>query len=69
MNLNLTRPLAVIDLETTGTNIGTDRIVEICILKVYPDGKKEVKTHRVNPEIPIPAEITAIHGKIGRAHV
>ncbi|HPK05618.1 MAG TPA: exonuclease domain-containing protein [Bacteroidales bacterium] len=62
MNLNLTRPLAVIDLETTGTNIGTDRIVEICILKVYPDGKKEVKTHRVNPEIPIPAEITAIHG-------
>ncbi|MGB4204266.1 MAG: exonuclease domain-containing protein [Bacteroidales bacterium] len=62
MNLNLTRPLAVIDLETTGTNIGTDRIVEICILKVYPDGRKEMKTHRVNPEIPIPAEVTAIHG-------
>jgi DNA polymerase-3 subunit epsilon len=62
MNLNLTRPLAVIDLETTGTNVGSDRIVEICILKVYPDGKQEVKTYRVNPGIPIPPVVTAIHG-------
>jgi DNA polymerase III subunit epsilon len=62
MNLNLTRPLAVIDLETTGTNVGSDRIVEICILKVYPDGRQEVKTLRVNPGIPIPPVVTAIHG-------
>jgi DNA polymerase-3 subunit epsilon len=62
MNLNLTRPLAVIDLETTGTNVGSDRIVEICILKVYPDGRQEIKTHRVNPGMPIPPVVTAIHG-------
>lgn len=62
MNLNLTRPLAVIDLETTGTNVGSDRIVEICILKVYPESKQEVKTYRVNPGIPIPPVVTAIHG-------
>jgi DNA polymerase III subunit epsilon len=62
MNLNLTRPLAVIDLETTGTNVGSDRIVEICILKVHPGGRQEVKTHRVNPGIPIPPVVTAIHG-------
>jgi len=62
MNLRLTRPLAVFDLETTGTNVGSDRIVEICILKVHPGGKQEVKTHRVNPLIPIPPVVTAIHG-------
>lgn len=62
MNLHLTRPLAVIDLETTGTNVGSDRIVEICILKVYPDGKQEVRTHRVNPGVPIPPAVIAIHG-------
>mgnify|MGYP002619809180 CR=1 FL=1 len=62
MNLKLTRPLAVIDLETTGTNVGSDRIVEICILKIMPDGSREVKTVRINPGIPIPPEVTAIHG-------
>lgn len=62
MNLNLTRPLAVLDLETTGTNVGSDRIVEICILKVFPDVKKEIKTYRINPGIPIPPVVTAIHG-------
>lgn len=62
MNLNLTRPLAVIDLETTGTNVGSDRIVEICILKVHPGGKQEIKTHRVNPGIAIPPVVIAIHG-------
>jgi len=62
MKLNLTRPLAMFDLETTGVNIGSDRIVEICIIKVHPDGHEEVLTRRINPGIPIPPEVTAIHG-------
>lgn len=62
MELKLTRPLAVFDLETTGVNVGADRIVEICILKIFPDGRQETKTRRVNPTIPIPAFATAIHG-------
>jgi len=62
MKLNLTRPLAFFDLETTGTNVVTDRIVEICVFKVMPDGSTEQKTRRINPGIPIPAEVTAIHG-------
>lgn len=62
--LNLTRPLAFFDLETTGLNIASDRIVEISILKVFPPdgGRKESKTLLINPTIPIPAEITRIHG-------
>jgi len=62
MELNLTNPLVFFDLETTGVNIGTDRIVEISILKIYPNGNKESKTWLVNPEVEIPAEATAIHG-------
>ena len=62
MNLNLTKPICFFDLETTGVNITTDRIVEIAILKVHPNGKEESKTWLVNPEIPIPAEVVAIHG-------
>lgn len=62
MNLNLSKPLCFFDLETTGVNISNDRIVEISILKVNPDGEKESKTWLVNPEIPIPKEVTAIHG-------
>ncbi|MDP2424060.1 MAG: exonuclease domain-containing protein [Bacteroidales bacterium] len=62
MKLKLTRPLAVIDLETTGVNVGSDRIVEICILKVWPDGNREIRTQRVNPGIPIPPAVVAIHG-------
>lgn len=62
MQLHLTKPICFFDLETTGVNISKDRIVEISILKVYPDGKKESKTWLVNPEIPIPKEVTAIHG-------
>jgi DNA polymerase-3 subunit epsilon len=62
MELSLTRPLAVFDLETTGTNVATDRIVEISIVKVMPDGSKEVLTRRVNPEMPISKESTMIHG-------
>ncbi|RED48414.1 3'-5' exonuclease [Seonamhaeicola aphaedonensis] len=62
MQLNLNKPICFFDLETTGVNITTDKIVEISVLKVYPNGKEERKTWRVNPEIPIPKEVTAIHG-------
>ena len=62
MNLNLSKPICFFDLETTGINISKDRIVEISILKVFPNGKQEHKTWRVNPEMDIPAEVTAIHG-------
>ncbi|NTW31946.1 MAG: 3'-5' exonuclease [Bacteroidetes bacterium] len=62
MELNLNKPLAFFDIETTGINVVTDRIVEICILKLLPDGQKEIRTHRVNPTIPIPKEVVAIHG-------
>ena len=62
MNLNLSRPIAFIDLETTGVNVGKDRIVEISILKINPDGSQNVRTEKINPGIPIPAESTAIHG-------
>lgn len=62
MELNLKNPIVFFDLETTGINVNSDRIVEICILKVSPDGKEETKTWKVNPERPIPAETTAIHG-------
>ncbi|MDR2042528.1 MAG: 3'-5' exonuclease [Tannerella sp.] len=62
MQLNLANPLVFFDLETTGINISKDRIVEISILKIFPGGKEESKTRRVNPEIPIPPEATQIHG-------
>lgn len=62
MELNLSKPLCFFDLETTGIKVATDRIVEISILKVFPNGNKESLTLRVNPEMPIPAETTAIHG-------
>jgi DNA polymerase-3 subunit epsilon len=62
MNLKLKKPLVFFDLETTGIQIATDRIVEISILKVFPNGNKESKTWRVNPEIEIPKEASDIHG-------
>lgn len=62
MKLNLKRPLAFFDLEATGTNVGSDRIVEISILKVMPDAKELVKTWRINPEMPIPLQTSLIHG-------
>ncbi|MFH1161230.1 MAG: 3'-5' exonuclease [bacterium] len=62
MEINLTRPLAFIDLETTGIKVATDRIVEICILKVHPGGSSKIKTLRINPEMEIPWEAAAIHG-------
>ena len=60
--LQLIKPLAVIDLECTGMNLSTDRIVEIAIVKILPDGRKMVKRKLINPEIPIPAAISEIHG-------
>ncbi len=62
MNLKLHKPLCVFDLETTGTQVAKDRIVEISILKVNPDASRESKTWLVNPGIPIPPETSAIHG-------
>ena len=62
MELNLKNPLIFFDLETTGIDIVHDRIVEISFIKVYPGGKEECKTRRINPEIPIPPESTAVHG-------
>jgi len=62
MNLKLHKPLCIFDLETTGINISKDRIVEICILKVFPDASRESKTWLVNPEMPIPKESSDIHG-------
>jgi len=62
MNLKLEKPIVFFDLETTGVNIATDRIVEISILKVFPNGNKESKTWLVNPEIEIPQEATDVHG-------
>lgn len=62
MNLNLKNPIVFFDLETTGVNINTDRIVEICYLKVYPNGNEESKTMRINPEMHIPESTSAIHG-------
>lgn len=61
MKLNLERPLIFFDLETTGTNIMRDRIVEFSYVKVYPDGHDESKSRRLNPEMPIPPESTAVH--------
>jgi DNA polymerase-3 subunit epsilon len=60
--LKLTKPLAFIDLETTGVNLGTDRIVEIAIVKILPDGSRSVKRKLVNPQIPIPKQASEVHG-------
>lgn len=60
--LNLKNPLVVFDLETTGTNISQDRIVEMALIKVFPDGSTEEKHRRINPTISIPVESSLIHG-------
>lgn len=59
--LQLTKPLCVFDLETTGLKLGSDRIIEIAIIKVFPDGHTEELSHRLNPQMPIPPESTAVH--------
>ena len=62
MKLNLKRPLAFFDIEATGINLGADRIVELSVIKLHPDGSEEVKTWRINPGMPIPLETSLIHG-------
>ena len=61
MELNLKTPIIFFDLETTGVNISHDRIIELSYIKVYPNGTEEEKSMRINPEMSIPAESTAIH--------
>lgn len=61
MKLNLTRPLIFFDLETTGTNVTHDRIVELSYVKIFPDGSEEKRSRRINPGIPIPPASTAVH--------
>jgi DNA polymerase-3 subunit epsilon len=62
MKLNLTTPIVFFDLETTGTDINKDRIVEICYLKVWPNGNEDAHNFRINPEMHIPEEASAVHG-------
>lgn len=62
MKLKLTRPLCVIDLETTGIEKKTDRIVEISVIKIFPDGTRESKESKINPTIPIPKGASDVHG-------
>jgi DNA polymerase-3 subunit epsilon len=62
MKLHLKKPICFFDLETTGTNVSTDRIVEISITKILPDGTEEEKTRKLNPTIPIPIESSLVHG-------
>ena len=60
MKLNLTKPLIVFDLETTGLDLVNDRIIQISYIKVYPDGREERENIFINPEKPIPAEVTLL---------
>ena len=62
MKLNLVKPIIFFDLETTGTDFSKDRIVEICYIKVWPDGKEIEYTKRINPEMHIPEGASAVHG-------
>ena len=62
MDIRLDRPIVFVDLETTGLNPSYDRIVEITVIKVHPDGSEEQRTVRINPEMPIPAGATSVHG-------
>lgn len=61
MEIKLSRPLVFFDIESTGLDVSRDRIIEISVVKLFPDGHTEVKTRRINPQMPIPAESTAIH--------
>jgi DNA polymerase-3 subunit epsilon len=62
LELKLKRPVVFLDIETTGINVASDRVVEISLLKISPDGTEQWMTSRVNPGMPIPAKATAIHG-------
>ena len=62
MQLNLKNPILFFDIESTGLDVANDRIVEISVVKVLPDGSREVKTRRINPTIPISPEAQRVHG-------
>jgi len=62
MKLQLKIPICFFDLESTGINISKDRIIEIAVIKIFPNGERAVKTNRINPGMPIPSSSTAIHG-------
>lgn len=62
MNIKLNKPIIFLDLEATGLSIGSDRIVEICLLKLNIDNSTETKTQKINPEMPIPDVVSQIHG-------
>ena len=62
MKLQLKNPIIFLDLETTGLDTSKDRIVEICLIKIYPNGDQDIKTRRINPDMPIPKEASAVHG-------
>ena len=62
MKLQLTRPLVTLDIESTGVDAEKDKIIELCLLKRYPDGTTEIRTRRFNPGIAIPQEVIDIHG-------
>lgn len=62
MNLKLKKPIVFLDIESTGVSVAKDRIVEIALMKLLPDGNKDIKILRVNPEMPIPEEAKAVHG-------
>lgn len=62
MRLRLSRPICFFDLETTGVDPARDRVVEVCVLRVEPDGRSEARTRRIHPERPIPPDATAVHG-------
>jgi DNA polymerase-3 subunit epsilon len=62
MQLKLNKPIIFLDIEATGLSVGSDRIVEISLVKLKPDHSTEIKTERINPEMPIPADVSKIHG-------
>ena len=62
MKLHLKRPLVFFDIESTGLMVGADKIVEICMMKVMPDGSSTTKTMRINPEMHIPEQVSEVHG-------
>ncbi len=62
MPLQLNRPLVFIDIEATGLNLAIDRIVEIALVKIFPDGSRQVKQKLINPQMPIPKPCTDMHG-------
>jgi DNA polymerase-3 subunit epsilon len=62
MNIELNKALAIFDIEATGLSVTSDRIVELAVVKINPDGSQENYLQRFNPEIPIPKEVSEIHG-------